>query len=190
MDCIVILIPHPNDSLGLGVFPQPPFFSNSMNIQKARSAHGLDDSVLLFSNPCSFSVDEVVYTVSSIDSIKELSANEVSNQCTSKTSIKGNRIVSLFQHILEQSSFNPVSPSNIIQSIPDLKIGPTDLLISPSLLKPSVGMVGEVVVLNPGKLNGGWFSRICIHPLEFEEFSDDAFEHHVGERCRIEISKF
>ncbi|KAJ3217881.1 hypothetical protein HK099_005307 [Clydaea vesicula] len=172
----ILLFPSTQDAFhSYSLFPQPAFCTGTATEENLiKSELGIiNDRILLFSNPCVFGVDEIVVGVSTYDSIKEIGGNEVSvNVDLSAETIIGGRISALYRHVLEQRRFTPFSPAKIDVSISEPELTACDLLIIPSVLKPTVGTVNGVVCVNAGKLSigssGGNYCRISTYPMELD----------------------
>jgi DNA polymerase alpha subunit B len=199
----IILVPHHEF-----VYPQPPFsdkepvknafFEADLGVLHIPQTTGPNPRVHCLSNPCMFSVNEVVFGVTSNDVLLQLSAEEISMGAPS------HRLARLASHMLNQQSFNPVfpPPANSLAQM-DLKqhkhwqmpVTP-DVLVLPSKLAQFARDVSGCLVVNPGQLakgrTGGTFARMSMHPIPEEELI--AFEqqqqdipHQLVNRSSVEI---
>jgi DNA polymerase alpha subunit B len=74
-DLQIVLVPSLRDAHHQYVYPQPPF-----NKKKACEALGTPEHakrVHMMPNPCTFSVNEVVFGISTLDIVMHLSSNEL-----------------------------------------------------------------------------------------------------------------
>ncbi|KAJ3020246.1 UNVERIFIED_CONTAM: DNA-directed DNA polymerase alpha subunit pol12 [Siphonaria sp. JEL0065] len=182
-------------------YPQPPIGSGLTDeIKLSRwKQFGLKElvaagKVLLVPNPVQLMVNEVVVTVSNVDSLFHLSRDQLSIEATDPmAATKQDRMSRLFQHHLTQRHLYPLSPPTLNPADKDpmnmnlfaidstraqsgaitLQATP-DILILPSALKGMVRNVDGCVCVNPGtvvkgRAGGGSFARVCIHPLDVEQ---------------------
>ncbi|KAJ3061408.1 DNA-directed DNA polymerase alpha subunit pol12, partial [Quaeritorhiza haematococci] len=127
----VILVPSTRDAVTEWMaFPQPPLGSALNNDERnaRRKELGLGDgsdggseswtrNVFLFPNPVQFTVNEVVFAVSTMDVLMHLGGEETARfPMNPVTGLGGgvtggkDRISRLFRHVLEQRSFYPLFP--------------------------------------------------------------------------------
>ncbi|KAI9327672.1 DNA polymerase alpha/epsilon subunit B-domain-containing protein [Obelidium mucronatum] len=185
-------------------YPQPPIGSALTDETKLTrwQQFGIKElvaagKVVLVPNPVQFMVNEIVVTVSNVDSLFHLNRDQLSiesNEPLSSSFIaKQDRMARLFQHHLTQRHLYPLSPPTLNPADKDplnmnlfaidstraqsgaitLQATP-DLLILPSALKGMVRNVEGCVCVNPGTIvkgraGGGSFARVCVHPLNVEE---------------------
>src|SRR3546814_6833875 len=145
-----------------------------------------------------FSVNDVVFGVTSNDVLLQLSAEEIS------VGAPGNRLARLAAHMLNQQSFNPVfpPPANGFAQM-DLKqhkhwhmpVTP-DVLVMPSKLAQFARDVQGCLVVNPGQLakatTGGTFARMSVHPIPEEDLisfeqQNQEIPHQLVNRSSVEI---
>ncbi|KAJ3346122.1 DNA-directed DNA polymerase alpha subunit pol12 [Entophlyctis luteolus] len=177
-------------------YPQPPIGSSNFGNDVARSVIwnklGIRELVaagklVLVPNPVQLSINEVLISVSNVDSLMHLSGEEfVAGQQGQNQPDRPSR---LFKHHLSQRHLYPLSPQPIsaaastaattlfaldtirahsgaitLQAMPDI-------LVLPSALKACVRNVEGCVCINPGtvvkgRAGGGGFARVCVHPLD------------------------
>ncbi|KNC51993.1 DNA polymerase alpha subunit B [Thecamonas trahens ATCC 50062] len=181
-----VLVPSLRDIQHDHVFPQPPLPADL----------GLAPTVSRLSNPCVFSINEMVVAVSTNDVLMALSSEETFRVPQGAPS---DRMTRLVRHIISQRSFYPVFPPppgsqlDFSQSRL-LNLGATpDILILASDLRYFVKDVDGAVVVNPGRLTvgsaGGTFARLTVHPMPEDDIGEgeEEIEHNVAARCRAEI---
>jgi len=164
-----VIVPCTNDLHAKSVFPQPPF--DETEVINANDEEGeVNVKVLkLYSNPCTFRINEVVVSVTGQDTIMALSAGEAAR------TQGGDRIARLASHLIRQRSMFPVFPAPEGSQLAfsraaelELPMSP-DILITPSQLMPFAKRAGEVLCVNPGRLvkgsTPGTFARLSIHPV-------------------------
>ena len=182
----IVMVPSLRDVQHDHVFPQPPFPADL----------GLAPTVSRLSNPCVFSINEMVVAVSTNDIIKALAAEETFRVPAGAPTDRMHRLV---DHVLTQRSFYPVFPpppgSQLDYSQSHLLNLPTtpDILILASDLRYFVKDVDGVLVVNPGRLTvgsaGGTFARLSVHPIPAQDIGEgeDLVPNAVVERTRAEI---
>lgn len=145
----VIILPNGYDVTNSHTpFPQAPFNRKSLALPKTFKC---------FPNPSLFNINELSFGVSTADILKDLK-DVVTRDSNS------NRIERIVEHVIQQRQFYPVNPS------PNDKIGKSldidtsylglsefndempDILILPSVVKPFVKIVKNVLVINPGAM--------------------------------------
>jgi DNA polymerase alpha subunit B len=101
----VVLVPSLKDAHHPFVYPQPPF-----QRKKVLEALDLEDKerLHLFSNPCTFSINGILFGISSIDVIMHLSSNEVYRQQKKDPNV--HRLLRLSEQLIDQKSFYPIFP--------------------------------------------------------------------------------
>lgn len=185
----VIFVPSIRDVTLDPVFPQPA----------AEVADFVSDPsrVISVSNPGTFEVNGVVFSVCSHDVLKHLSAREISEGCAAK-----DRLARLAGHVVRQANAYPLYPPDVTACL-DARHGEAltldrtpDVLILPSDLKAFAETIeGDVVCVNPGRLArgniGGTLAKMVIHPLAEADASNDEslHPHDVHHRCRIDVLK-
>lgn len=203
---LVVMIPHVRDTASNhSAFPQSPFNRKELELPK---------EVKCLSNPATFSLNEVVFTVSSQDILHDLT------KVTTKHQISKSFFTTCMEDILSQRTVYPLFPgstkyaeqgksliSSACLDIPYMGLAEftqvlPDVLIIPSILKPSVQVTNNVVTLNPGFLVkhslGGQYAKLTIgkldvSELEIENDKEGAEEpelvNDVWKRARVEIKK-
>ena len=178
----VIYAPSVRDATLDAAFPQPaPVVPGD-----ARRAFSV-------SNPGTFTVNGVVFSVCTHDALKHLSAHEISKGFVAK-----DRLTRLAGHFARQAHAYPLYPPDASACMDArhadalrLDVSP-DVFILPSDLKTFVEDVDGVVCVNPGRLarggGGGTLAKIVIHPASVEGL-DDETEHRVNERARVDVMK-
>uniref|UniRef100_A0A0K2TG62 DNA polymerase alpha subunit B n=1 Tax=Lepeophtheirus salmonis TaxID=72036 RepID=A0A0K2TG62_LEPSM len=159
----VIMIPSNRDIHHLPIYPTPPFDSTLPN-----------DRIHMLSDPCLFSLEGIVFGVTSTDILFHLTKSEISNP-----RVNQDRLRRLARHLLQQRSFYPLYPPNMEMCIDSEKceiyakidVKP-DVLILPSDLMHFIKDVDGTLVLNPSRLSkgsgGGLYSRMKISNNENE----------------------
>ncbi|KAJ3281769.1 DNA-directed DNA polymerase alpha subunit pol12 [Borealophlyctis nickersoniae] len=175
----LILVPSIRDAVSEWcAFPQPPLASalDRDAAHARRRALAIPASVLLFPNPVQFTLNEIVFAVSTTDILHHLGAAEFARH---PAVIRPDRMGRLFHHVLDQRSFYPLQPPALDDACLDLAHAGAlelqavpDVLILPSVLHRTVRKVEGCVCINPGLLVkgqvGGTFAKLCIHPLDME----------------------
>ena len=185
----VILIPSTNDLISdWPLLPQPPLDSKEWKAS---------DRILFLPNPVSFLMNECLVSISNTDTLLEMASSESGRE----TQGTFDRISLMYRHVLQQRHLHPVSPTmNKIhyEHIDPFVLGVRpDILILPSVLKPSVKHVEGVMCVNPGKLCkgkvSGTFCKMIIYPLNMQELvslnPQEELHHDVGLRSRTGIYK-
>lgn len=191
-----ILIPNIRDTASNhAAFPQPAFDKASLALPR---------HVKCLSNPAIFSLDDVVFSTVSVDTIKDILGCLMIKGIDSAEKSK-----IAFQQMLSQRQLYPVFPSSIppqdsgitmrsghsldtpYWSLSEIHQAVPDVLICPSLTKPTALVTNSVVGLNPGFLAkgnaAGTFASININPPKFTD--EENQPHEVGSRVRIDIQK-
>ena len=131
----VILIPSVRDiCCDFVKFPQPPFLSDfsKAKVLKRKEELGLSDKLILFPNPVTFSVNEIVFGVSSADCIVHLGSKEFSK--INSKDVKEPRIPSLYRYLLEQQSFYPSFPPNTGDAVDISCLDELEMKITPGII--------------------------------------------------------
>lgn len=157
----LVFVPSLRDVHHEPVYPQPPFtFSELPREDKKR--------VQFVSEPCSLSVNGVMFGLTSTDLLIHIGAEEVCS--SSGTSDRFSRIL---KHILTQRSYYPLYPPHEDMAIDyenfytyaQLPVTP-DVFIVPSELRYFVKDILGCVCMNPGRLTkgqvGGTFGRLYL----------------------------
>ncbi|KAL8293514.1 hypothetical protein RQP46_000215 [Phenoliferia psychrophenolica] len=181
----VLLVPNARDLTSAHVaYPQSPL---------AKDAElGLPKGVKLLPNPTTFSVNEVVFSVTSLDVLFHLRNQEFFRPCgevlrdgeqVDESPMAKDVMSRTCRHLLRQRSFYPLFPAplpgkgidaiNLDISHNDLvKMGAAgaDVVILPSRLKYFAKVVDSVVFVNPSFLTkgnaAGTFARLTIQPID------------------------
>jgi len=208
----IVLIPSLLDAHHECVFPQPPFgdrdpvqttyFEEQLGVLNVPFSSSKDPRkrVHLAPNPCMFTVNEVLFGVTSNDVLMALSSDEVSAN-------SGHRMRRLAGHVLQQQSFYPQfpAPAGSLAQLDwkhakhwQMNVTP-DVLIIPSKLAPMTSDVLGTLVINPGQLtkgtNGGTYASVSINPIdkktlqEAKEQLKETLPHMVPSRSNVRIIK-
>ncbi|KAJ3202056.1 DNA-directed DNA polymerase alpha subunit pol12 [Dinochytrium kinnereticum] len=187
----LILIPSTRDFCTEWVgFPQPPLASvigKSESLERrlelGLNIRGQEGSTLhLLPNPTQFSINEVLFAISTADSLMHIGTQEWAKQYPASEPSADkpiDRIARLFRHMLDQRHLYPLSPpflsdhfsvdqTRLNSGAVTLQATP-DVLIIPSVMRHSVRSVDGCLCVNPGniakKKAPGTFARMCIHPM-------------------------
>ncbi|XP_057634453.1 DNA polymerase alpha subunit B [Chionomys nivalis] len=157
----LVFVPSLRDVHHEPVYPQPPFtFSELPREDKKR--------VQFVSEPCSLSINGVMFGLTSTDLLFHIGAEEICS--SSGTSDRFSRIL---KHILTQRSYYPLYPPHEDMAIDyenfytyaQLLVTP-DVFIVPSELRYFVKDILGCVCMNPGRLTkgqvGGTFGRLYL----------------------------
>ncbi|EPX71807.1 DNA polymerase alpha B-subunit [Schizosaccharomyces octosporus yFS286] len=193
ISCKCILVPHINDAISNHpAWPQDTFDRYTLD---------LPSNFTCFPNPCIFSVNEVVFGLSTNDILLHTSKEELF-----RNPKHGNLFSRLVAHVIHQRHFYPLfpggsldrgNPSNI--DIAHLKLGELlqtvpDILILPSDMRYFAKTVEDVISINPGKATKGVtlgsFAKLTIlpYPLNTSTSSTDLL-HNAQSRTKVEIIK-
>ena len=193
-----VIIPSLEDEVASPVYPQPPFSNGNVKTYKklnlqTSTLHLSHKQIHCLSNPATFSINEVTFGVTSTDVLLHLSSEMIhlSSQ---------NRMDCLVQHLLNQQSYYPLSPSKIPCDVTQWeKYGMAqspDVLIVPSKLSTFCRRVKDTLVVNCGTLAkgmyGGSYADMWIFPMnkeKLESLEGDFVGHDVWDRSFVEIKK-
>ncbi|XP_029813296.1 DNA polymerase alpha subunit B isoform X2 [Suricata suricatta] len=157
----LVFVPSLRDVHHEPVYPQPPFTYSDLPREDVKR-------VRFVSEPCSLSLNGVVFGLTSTDLLFHMGAEEISS--SSGTSDRLSRIL---KHILTQRSYYPLYPPQEDMAIDyenfytyaQLPVTP-DVFIIPSELKYFVKDVLGCICVNPGRLTkgqvGGTFGRLLL----------------------------
>ncbi|KAM5225346.1 DNA polymerase alpha subunit B isoform 1-T1 [Hipposideros larvatus] len=157
----LVFVPSLRDVHHEPVYPQPPFSYSDLPPEDRKR-------VLFVSDPCSLSINGVVFGLTSTDLLFHIGAEEISS--SSRTSDRFSRIL---KHILTQRSYYPLYPPQEDMAIDyerfyayaQLPATP-DVFIIPSELRYFVKDVLGCVCVNPGRLTkgqvGGTYGRLYL----------------------------
>ncbi|XP_005333503.2 DNA polymerase alpha subunit B [Ictidomys tridecemlineatus] len=160
----LVFVPSLRDVHHEPVYPQPPFSYSDLSREDKKR-------VQFVSEPCSLSVNGVIFGLTSTDLLFHMGAEEISS--SSGTSDRLSRIL---KHILTQRSYYPLYPPQEDMAIDyenfyayaQLLVTP-DVLIVPSELRYFVKDILGCVCVNPGRLTkgqvGGTFGRLYLRRL-------------------------
>ncbi|XP_053416993.1 DNA polymerase alpha subunit B isoform X2 [Nycticebus coucang] len=157
----LVFVPSLRDVHHEPVYPQPPFSYSDLSREDKKR-------VQFVSEPCTLSINGVIFGLTSTDLLFHMGAEEISS--SSGTSDRFSRIL---KHILTQRSYYPLYPPQEDMAIDyenfyvyaQLPVTP-DVFIIPSELKYFVKDILGCVCVNPGRLTkgqvGGTFSRLYL----------------------------
>ncbi|XP_054426587.1 DNA polymerase alpha subunit B [Pteronotus mesoamericanus] len=157
----LIFVPSLRDVHHEPVYPQPPFSYSDLPPEDKKR-------VQFVSDPCSLSVNGVVFGLTSTDLLFHMGAEEISS--SSGTSDRFSRIL---RHILTQRSYYPLYPPQEDMAIDyenfyayaQLPVTP-DVFIIPSELRYFIKDILGCVCVNPGRLTkgqvGGTYGRLYL----------------------------
>lgn len=208
----IVMVPSLLDAHHECVFPQPPigdregitsgFFEQALGDLQIPFSTGKDRRVHMLPNPCMFRFNEVLFGITSNDTLFSLSSDEVSKNT-------GNRLARLACHVLQQQSFAPMFPIPVqgfhqadLRHARHWQMGVSpDILIIPSKLAQMARDGHGSLIVNPGQLtkgaHGGTFAELSIHPIRdgdlrqliAEGKESIPIEHKVFERTSVNISR-
>ena len=190
---IVILIPSLRDAVSKHLaYPQEGFRKKTLD---------LPPNAKCLPNPSMFSLNEIVFAVSTADILFHLSREE-----TTRSPAETNPPARLTSHILTQRSFYPLFPppegeklprgvSSVSIDVPhsrlfDLVNGTPDVLLLPSALGGFAKVVEGVVAVNPGscskRMGAGTYVEMIVEPPKAAG-GKEGVAHRVFERARVEV---
>lgn len=186
----VIMIPSVNDvTTSHAAFPQPQFNRKALDLPK---------NFKCLSNPATFSLNDVVFSATSTDTLADLMRATIQPN-TAKTS---NRYVVAASSIISQRSLYPLFPSDPSLSVdmPYIRLADfphalPDVILTPCAFNGMAHLVDNVVVVSPGLLSkgksGGTFATMTIKPPSISESDNDQDPvlHKVWERARVDFNK-
>ncbi len=161
-------------------------------------------------NPSIFSLNELVFAVTSTDILFHLAREEIV-----RAPSEPNPPARLTKHVLSQHSFYPLFPPPPKESLQRGMLGPNidvpysrlldflgltpDVLVLPTALTSFAKVVDGVVVVNPGglskKLGPGTYAEMTVVPAKIDvQMADGVGEeamvpHKAYERARVDIVK-
>ncbi|XP_004682690.1 PREDICTED: DNA polymerase alpha subunit B [Condylura cristata] len=157
----LVFVPSLRDVHHDPVYPQPPFTYPDLPPEDKKR-------VQFVSEPCSLSINGVIFGLTSTDLLFHMGAEEISS-----SSAASDRFSRILKHILTQRSFYPLYPPQedvtidyeTFYTYAQLPVTP-DVFIAPSELRYFVKDVLGCVCVNPGRLTkgqvGGTFGRLYI----------------------------
>ncbi|KAA8910520.1 DNA polymerase alpha subunit B N-terminal-domain-containing protein [Sphaerosporella brunnea] len=196
---MVLMIPSVRDAVSKHcAFPQKGL---------ERKPLGLADNVKCLPNPSMFSINEIVFAVSTNDILFHLQREEIT-----RNPLITNPPARLSSHLLTQRSFYPLFPPPPRDALPaglnavgaaldvphlrlaDLVNVTPDVLVLPSILGSFAKVIDSVVVVNPGnaaKPRGpGTWVEMTVRPKEVDEGAMvEEVAHEVWERARVEVRR-
>ncbi|KAM4845929.1 DNA polymerase alpha subunit B isoform 2-T2 [Thomomys bottae] len=166
----LIFVPSLRDVHHDPVYPQPPFSYSDLSREDKKR-------VQFVSEPCSLSINGVIFGLTSTDLLFHMGAEEIS--CSAGASDRFSRIL---KHILTQRSYYPLYPPpedmpidyEHLYAYAQLPVTP-DVLVVPSELRYFVKDILGCVCVNPGRLTkgqvGGTFGRLYLRrkPMDWEK---------------------
>lgn len=171
------------------------FLVGTMDLDTINVTH---KRVHYMSNPCTFKINEIVVSVTSVDILLEMGITE-----TNANLPPGSRLEHLAKNMLLQQSFYPLFPPSLEMNIDLKKLGQfsmpfqPDILITPSKLNPFARTVlDSTIVVNPGLLTkagtGGTYATMQVHPLHRETLENVAnsgveMANSVTTRSKVDI---
>ncbi|CAI5733060.1 unnamed protein product [Peronospora destructor] len=194
----IIIVPSLRDANHQYVYPQHPL--NKKKACEAFEAPEYAKRVHFMSNPSTFSINGVVFGISALDVVVQLSSNELYRAQTRDL----NRLLRLCEQVVDQRSYYPIFPPPSGSEAPiDLRYmkqfqfeETPNILVLPSILNRFCGRVKDSICINPGQLckgeSGGTFAHITILPLpndKIESATDDECSHFVPDRTLVEIKR-
>ncbi|EIW72508.1 hypothetical protein TREMEDRAFT_66921 [Tremella mesenterica DSM 1558] len=206
---MIILSPSVRDTVSKHMaFPQAMLDKELLGIPKR---------VRTIPNPCTFSINEITISLSSVDVLFHLRREELvqrAEEAEPDSELKGQEVkdpmAGLVRHVLGQRTFYPIFPPPEVHAT-EVNLDVThhvllkmssapDVLILPSKLRHFSKIVDSTLVINPSHLSrphtGGTFAKLVVHPLPRAELERDMAidggleemrEHNVWERARSEI---
>jgi len=177
-----VLVPSHHDAHHKFIYPTPPF-PNTHNEE-------VRERIVMVPDPAMFSVDGVVFGLTSADVLFHLGKEELARQV-----VRTDRIKRLASHLIQQRSFYPLFPPNEdlltidyekLEAHGQISVRP-HVLVLPSDLQhfyKDLGFDGgATLAVNPGRLTkkegGGVYARIRIRPRAEEE-EEEAFVKRVA----------
>ncbi|XP_076971869.1 DNA polymerase alpha subunit B [Tamandua tetradactyla] len=163
----LVFVPSLRDVHHQPVYPQPPFSHPDLSREDK-------ERVQFVSEPCTLSINGVIFGLTSTDLLFHMGAEEISS--SSGTSDRFSRVL---KHILTQRSYYPLYPPQEDMAIDyenfytyaQLPVTP-DVFIIPSELRYFVKDILGCVCVNPGRLTkgqvGGTFSRLYLRRLTMD----------------------
>uniref|UniRef100_A0A8C3WPG4 DNA polymerase alpha subunit B n=1 Tax=Catagonus wagneri TaxID=51154 RepID=A0A8C3WPG4_9CETA len=158
---LLVFVPSLRDAHREPVYPQPPFSCPELPREDRKR-------VQFVSEPCTLSVNGMIFGLTSTDLLFHMGAEEISSSSGSS-----DRFSRILKHILTQRSYYPLYPPQEDVAIDyerfyayaQLPVTP-DVFIAPSELRYFVKHVLGCVCVNPGRLTkgqvGGTFGRLYV----------------------------
>ncbi|CAH2325230.1 DNA polymerase alpha subunit B [Pelobates cultripes] len=158
----LVFVPSIRDVHHYPVYPQPPFTCYEPSKEDKQRVHFVSD-------PCTLTVNSVVFGFTSTDLLFHMGAEEISSSSAGAP----DRFSRILKHILTQRSYYPLYPPseemNIdyegLYSFASMPVTP-DIFIIPSELRYFIKDISGCICINPGRLTkglvGGTYSRFLI----------------------------
>ncbi|CAK9809011.1 DNA polymerase alpha subunit B [Anthophora plagiata] len=156
----VVLVPSNRDAHHDAIFPTPEFVMNANKLgSNVANLHSMSD-------PCTINVEGLQIGITSVDTLRHLGQQEVSN--TSGM----DRLGRLANHVLSQTTFYPLYPP-----FPGLNLDTTlwrkyacfehqpHIMILPSDVKHYCKVVNESLVFNPERLQKYIYTKLRVRPV-------------------------
>lgn len=183
-----ILLPSTRDLIHPhAAWPQPMFDKTMLGIHKR---------VKCLPNPCMFSINEVIFGISTADVLRDLRSDELVFNVTVNTEEENNNpspikvrdaMARSVRHVLHSRHFYPLFPASTASDLPlDVShahlaqftdVTP-DVLFLPSILTPFAKIVDGTVVVNPGLTakgtndGKGSFASLQVVPMRKQDLQD------------------
>ncbi|XP_068982645.1 DNA polymerase alpha subunit B isoform X3 [Bombus flavifrons] len=156
----IILVPSNRDVHHHPVFPTPEFVLNTNKLGSSTT------NICSMPDPCIINVDGLHIGVTSVDVLRHLGQQEVSNTPGM------DRLGRLAEHVLSQSSFYPVYPpppglnldTRLWKQYACFERQP-HVLILPSDVRHYCKPLNECLVLNPERLQKYICAKLCVRPM-------------------------
>ncbi|SCZ98672.1 BZ3500_MvSof-1268-A1-R1_Chr7-1g09237 [Microbotryum saponariae] len=199
----IILVPNQRDLVNHHVaYPQSPF---------VRETLALPRGVKLLPNPTTFSINEVVFAITSVDVLFALRHQEFFKKCgevkeegegmdmdVEEDPAAKDVMARTCRHLLRQRSFYPIFPAPIgARNLPSLNLDVThqelikmdaagaDVVIAPSMLKHFTRIVDSTIMINPSFLSRGnlpgTFARATVRPIDRDSLQQAVQEDENSE---------
>ncbi|CAZ83810.1 unnamed protein product [Tuber melanosporum] len=192
---MVLLVPSVRDVVSGHIsFPQEQFKRRQLELPNVRC----------LPNPATFSINEIVFSVSTNDILFHMTSQEISRnpQDTNPTA-------RFSKALIYQRNLYPLFPGPSKEQLPRGATGPNldvpnlrladlvslapDVLVLPSMLASSAKVVDGVLVLNPGflskRMGPGSYAEMHVLPPQVKdgEEGEEELSHRVWERARVEV---
>ncbi|RPA95183.1 DNA polymerase alpha, subunit B [Choiromyces venosus 120613-1] len=193
---LVILVPSVRDIISKHIsFPQDRFKRQQLDLAA---------NVRCLPNPATFSINEIVFAVSTNDVLFHMTSQEIT-----RNPQETNATTRLSKSLIYQRNLYPLFPGPSKEQllrgattgpnldVPNLRLADMvsaapDVLVLPSMLASSVKVVDSVLVLNPGflskRMGAGSYAEVHVLPPKVEGAGEEEeVEHRVWERARVEV---
>ncbi|XP_014605570.1 PREDICTED: DNA polymerase alpha subunit B isoform X1 [Polistes canadensis] len=155
----LVIIPSHLDAHHFAVFPTPGFHINKDKLPQN------GENIYMMSDPSIMDIEGLIIGVTSVDSIKHISKEEISNFPAT------DRLIRIADHILSQCCFYPFYPPSVNLDTKMWKkhaffnLQP-HILILPSDMRYFCGVINDCLVINPERSIKQMYARLCIRPSE------------------------